>query len=239
MAEMWEENVIKGKGKILVLHPVPQDTEGDSLVDPLAIDCKNEENKEELEQKEENAKIVNQDISVTNSTKKQEKTDTVADLSEKIILYSESNQDLSTTNLMKSQSKSEEKIERYNQTQSDERLLEFIQKNQGIFEIKSRLRHSAKMRLSSQKSQEHSNAAYALTKKEPNEKQGHRRLLISGGAIFEKVQVEARRNPNFQSYMPKVIVPKSKIKESYNDLALLTNILLIMKHKRHSLTTID
>ena len=102
----------------------------------------------------------------------------------------------------------------YSQTKSDERLLEFIQKNQGIFEIKSRLRHSAKMRSSSPKNQEHSNAAYALTKKEPNEKQGHRRLLISGGAIFEKVQVEAIRNPNFPSYMPKIIVLKSKIKES-------------------------
>ena len=62
-------------------------------------------------------------------------------------------------------SQSEEKIEMYSQTKSDERLLEFIQKNQGIFEIKSRLRHSAKMRLSSQKKQEHSNAACALTKK--------------------------------------------------------------------------
>ena len=80
MAEMWEENVIKGKVKILVLHPVPQDTEGDSLVDPLAIDCKNEENKEELEQKKVDAKIFDQNVSLTSSTKKQEKT-------EKIILY--------------------------------------------------------------------------------------------------------------------------------------------------------
>ena len=203
MAEKWKENVIKEKVKILVLHPVSQDTEGDSLVDPLVTHCKNEENKEELEQKEEDANIVNQDISVTSSTKKQEKIDTVADLSERI----KSNQDSSTTNLMKSQSQSEEKIE----TQNDERLLEFIQKNQGIFEIKSRLRHSAKMRSSSPKNQEHSNAACALTKKE---KQGHRRLLISGGSIFEKVQVEAIRNPNFPSYMPKIIVLKSKIKES-------------------------
>ena len=99
---------------------------------------------------------------------------------------------------MKSQSKSEEKtvkIVMHNQTQNDERLLEFIQKNQGIFEIKSRLKHSAKMRLSSQKNQEHSNAACALTKKETNEKQGHRRLLISEGATFEKVKVEEIRNP--------------------------------------------
>ena len=157
MAEKWKENVIKEKVKILVLHPVSQDTEGDFLADPLVIHCKNEENKEELEQKEEDANIVNQDISVTSSTKKQEKIDAVADLSERI----KSNQDSSTTNLMKSQSQREEKIE----TQNDERLLEFIQKNQGIFEIKSRLRHSAKMRSSSPKNQEHSNAACALTKK--------------------------------------------------------------------------
>ena len=48
MDEMWNENVIKVK--VLVLHPVPQGTEGDYLVDPQAIDCKNEENREELEQ---------------------------------------------------------------------------------------------------------------------------------------------------------------------------------------------
>lgn len=75
---MWNENVIKVK--VLVLHPVPQDTEGDSLVDPLTIDCKNEENKEELEQKKVDAKIFDQNVSLTSSTKKQETT-------EKIILY--------------------------------------------------------------------------------------------------------------------------------------------------------
>ena len=67
---MWEENVIKEKVKILVLHP----TERDSLVDPLAVDCKNEESKEELVQEEKNAKIVNPDVSGINSTKKQERS---------------------------------------------------------------------------------------------------------------------------------------------------------------------
>ena len=53
MAEMWEENVIKEKVKVLVLHPISKDTDGDFSMDPLATDCKNEEIKEEFEQKDD------------------------------------------------------------------------------------------------------------------------------------------------------------------------------------------
>jgi hypothetical protein len=96
MAEMWEENVIKEKVKVLVLNPMLQGTDGDFLMDPLAIDCKNGEIKEE------NSMIMNQDLSVMNLKKKQGEKDTVAELYKRIRLCNESRQDLSTTNLVKS-----------------------------------------------------------------------------------------------------------------------------------------
>ena len=55
-----------------------QGTDGDFLMDPFAIDCKNEEIKEEFEQTEENAMIINQDLSVMNLYKNQGEKDTVA-----------------------------------------------------------------------------------------------------------------------------------------------------------------
>ena len=116
MAEMWEENVIKEKVKVLVLHPISKGTDGDFLMDPLATDCKNEEIKEEFEQKDDNKMIMKQDLSVMNLNKKQGEIDTAAkvlwikskyttttaEVYKRIRLCTESSQDLSSPNLMKS-----------------------------------------------------------------------------------------------------------------------------------------
>ena len=109
MAEMWEENVIKEKVKVLVLHPISKDTDGDFLM----------EIKEEFEQKDDNAMIMKKDLSVMNLNKKKGENDTAvkvlwikskyttttSEVYKRIRLCAESSQDLSTTNLMKSKIK--------------------------------------------------------------------------------------------------------------------------------------
>ena len=116
MAEMLEENVIKEKVKVLVLHPISKGTDGDFLMDPLATDCKNEEIKEDFDQRDDNKMIMKQDLSVMNLNKKQGEIDTAAkvlwikskyttttaEVYKRIRLCTESSQDLSTPNLMKS-----------------------------------------------------------------------------------------------------------------------------------------